>query len=61
MTRTYIKSLGSGKIRAIVSVDPSDLAALPNVRLYPGMPATALTRANPFGASGNAPVTRMSR
>jgi HlyD family type I secretion membrane fusion protein len=27
---------------ALVTVDPSDLAALPNVQLYPGMPATVM-------------------
>ena len=33
---------GNSCFTALVSVDESDLEALPNVRLYPGMPATVM-------------------
>ena len=33
---------GNSYYTALVSVDQSDLEALPNVRLYPGMPATVM-------------------
>jgi HlyD family type I secretion membrane fusion protein len=33
---------GTSYYTALVSIDQSDLAALPNVRLYPGMPATVI-------------------